>query len=180
MFANSLSSCSRYNAIFKLDQSQCSLFMTVRHIFVISEDDHPRTVTQARDIWWTLDFANAFVSPAVNSLGELIPSYGASRRRLRDYTVYYATTLPCLLRYYLTTLLPYYLTTLLLYYLTTLLPYYATNLLPYYATTLLLYYAYYATIILPYYLTTLLGLLLDLNSPRDKASLCELRRDKAS
>ena len=39
MFAISLSSCSRYNANFKLDQSQCSLFMTVRHIFEISEDD---------------------------------------------------------------------------------------------------------------------------------------------
>ena len=26
------------------------LFMTVRHIFEISEDDHPRTVTHARDI----------------------------------------------------------------------------------------------------------------------------------
>jgi hypothetical protein len=35
-FAISLSSCSRYNANFKLDQSQCSLFMTVRHIFEIS------------------------------------------------------------------------------------------------------------------------------------------------
>jgi hypothetical protein len=76
MFANSLSSCSRYNANFKLDQSQCSLFMTVRHIFEISEDDHPRTVTHARDIWWTLDFANAFVSPGVNSRGELVPSHG--------------------------------------------------------------------------------------------------------
>ena len=41
MFAISLSSCSRYNANFKLDQSQCSLFMTIRHIFEISEDDHP-------------------------------------------------------------------------------------------------------------------------------------------
>ena len=39
MFAISLSSCSRYNANFKLDQSQCSVFMTVRHIFEISEDD---------------------------------------------------------------------------------------------------------------------------------------------
>ena len=28
--------------------NQCSLFMTVRHIFEISEDDHPRTVTHAR------------------------------------------------------------------------------------------------------------------------------------
>jgi hypothetical protein len=50
MFAISLSSCSRYNANFKLEQSQCSLLMTVRHIFEISEDDHPRTVTHARDI----------------------------------------------------------------------------------------------------------------------------------
>jgi hypothetical protein len=51
MFAISLSSCSRYNANFKLDQSQCSLFMTVRHIFEISEDDHPRKVSHARDHW---------------------------------------------------------------------------------------------------------------------------------
>jgi hypothetical protein len=60
--------------------------MTVRHIFEISEDDHPRTVTHARDIWWTLEFANAFVSPGVNSRGELVPSHGASRRRLGDNT----------------------------------------------------------------------------------------------
>ena len=50
MFAISLSSCSRYNANFKLDQSQRPLFMTVRHIFEISENDHPRLVTHARDI----------------------------------------------------------------------------------------------------------------------------------
>jgi hypothetical protein len=62
--------------------------MTVRHIFEISEDDHPRTVTHARDIWWTLDFVNAFVSPGVNSRGELVPSHGASRRRLGDKTQY--------------------------------------------------------------------------------------------
>jgi hypothetical protein len=43
-----------------------------------------RTVTHARDIWWTLDSANAFVSPGVNSRGELVPSHGASRRRLGD------------------------------------------------------------------------------------------------
>jgi hypothetical protein len=58
--------------------------MTVRHIFEISEDDHPRTVTHARDICWTLDFANAFVSPGVNSRGGLVPSHGVSRRRLGD------------------------------------------------------------------------------------------------
>jgi hypothetical protein len=50
--------------------------MTVRHIFEISEDDHQRLVTHARDIWWTLDSANAFVSPGVNSRGELVPSNG--------------------------------------------------------------------------------------------------------
>ena len=30
--------------------NQYPLLMTVRHIFEISEDDHPRTVTHARDI----------------------------------------------------------------------------------------------------------------------------------
>jgi hypothetical protein len=44
----------------------------------------PLTVTHARDHWWTLHFANAFVSPGVNSRGELVPSHGASRRRLGD------------------------------------------------------------------------------------------------
>jgi hypothetical protein len=43
-------------------------------------------VTHARDIWWTLDSANAFVSPGVNSRGELVPSHGTSRRRLGDYS----------------------------------------------------------------------------------------------
>jgi hypothetical protein len=62
--------------------NQCPLFMTIRHIFKISEDDHPPNtpislVTHARDYWWTLDFANAFVSPGVNSRGELVPSHGA-------------------------------------------------------------------------------------------------------
>jgi hypothetical protein len=46
-------------------------------------DDHPSLVS-ARDNWWTLDFANALVSPGVNSRGELVPSHGASRRRLGD------------------------------------------------------------------------------------------------
>jgi hypothetical protein len=46
---------------------------------------HPTPlVTHARDNWWTLDSANAFVSPGVNSRGELVPSHGASRRRLGD------------------------------------------------------------------------------------------------
>jgi hypothetical protein len=52
--------------------------------FEISEDDHPWTVTHARDHWWTLDFANAFLSPGANSRAELVPSHGASRRRLGD------------------------------------------------------------------------------------------------
>jgi hypothetical protein len=43
-------------------------------------------VTDARAHWWTLDLANAFVSPGVNSRGELVPSHGASRRRLGDKT----------------------------------------------------------------------------------------------
>jgi hypothetical protein len=68
MFAISLSSCSRYNANFKLDQSQCSLFMTVRHIFEISENDHPRnSEPRPRSL---VNFANAFVSPGVNSRGD--------------------------------------------------------------------------------------------------------------
>jgi hypothetical protein len=82
MFAISLSSCSRYNANFKLDQSVSVIHDS--HIFEISEDDHPSLVTHARDNWWTLDLANAFVSPGVNSRGELVPSHGASRRRLGD------------------------------------------------------------------------------------------------
>jgi hypothetical protein len=69
--------------------NQCPLFMTVRHIFEISEDDHPLNtatplVTHARVHWWTLDFANVFVSPGVNSRGELVSSHGATRRRLGD------------------------------------------------------------------------------------------------
>jgi hypothetical protein len=43
MFAISLSSCSRYNHIMQTLNwtNRCPLFMTVRHIFEISEDDHP-------------------------------------------------------------------------------------------------------------------------------------------
>jgi hypothetical protein len=39
IFAISLSSCSRYNANFKLDQSVSAIHDS--HIFEISEDDHP-------------------------------------------------------------------------------------------------------------------------------------------
>jgi hypothetical protein len=67
MFAISLSSCSRYNANFKLDQSVSAIHDSPPY-FEISEDDHPPNtptslVTHARDNWWTLDFADAFVSP---------------------------------------------------------------------------------------------------------------------
>ena len=48
--------------------------------------------------WIYLDFANAFVSPGVNSPGELVPSHGASRRRLGDKSLvrYYTTDNACL------------------------------------------------------------------------------------
>jgi uncharacterized protein with PQ loop repeat len=47
-------------------------------------------VAHAHDHWWTLDFADVFVSPGVNSRTELVPSpqayarNGASRRSLGD------------------------------------------------------------------------------------------------
>jgi hypothetical protein len=53
-------------------------------------DGHPQThstsLVSAHDHWWTLDFANAFVSLGVNSRGELVPSHGATRLRLGDYS----------------------------------------------------------------------------------------------
>ena len=56
--------------------------------FEISEMTTHTTCT--RNIWWTLDFANAFLSPGVNSRAELVPSArvydrnGALRRWLGD------------------------------------------------------------------------------------------------
>jgi hypothetical protein len=50
------------------------------HIFEISEDDHSRLVTHARDHWWTLDFANASLSPGVNSRVEVELSPRANAR----------------------------------------------------------------------------------------------------
>jgi hypothetical protein len=41
---------------------------------------HPPLVTHARDHWWTLDFANASLSPGVNSRAELVPSPRANAR----------------------------------------------------------------------------------------------------
>jgi hypothetical protein len=65
MFAISLSSCSRqYNANFNLDQSVLAIYDSPLY-YEVSEDDHPRLVTHARDHWWTSDFANAFLSPGV-------------------------------------------------------------------------------------------------------------------
>jgi hypothetical protein len=74
--------------------NQCSLFMTVRHIFWDQWGWPPTLaslVTHAH--WWTLDFANAFISPGVNSRVELVPSprayarNGAPRRWLGNYTI---------------------------------------------------------------------------------------------
>ena len=49
MFAISLSSCSRYiNANFKLDQSVLTIHDSPLY-YEITEDDHPRTVTNTRD-----------------------------------------------------------------------------------------------------------------------------------
>jgi hypothetical protein len=57
------------------------LLQAISHIFEISEDDHPlKIVGHARDHWWTLDFANAFVSPGVNSRWGLVPSPRAYAR----------------------------------------------------------------------------------------------------
>jgi hypothetical protein len=72
---------SRYNANFKLDQSVFAIIHDSPPYFWDQWDDHPSLVTHARDYWWTLDF----VSPGVNSREELVPSHGASRRRLGDY-----------------------------------------------------------------------------------------------
>jgi hypothetical protein len=60
--------------------------------FEISEMTTHTPMNRSRDIWWTLDFASAFLSPGVNSRVELVPSRrayarnGAPRRWLGDYT----------------------------------------------------------------------------------------------
>jgi hypothetical protein len=85
MFAISLSSCSRYNANSKLDQSVSAIHDSPPYFW--DQWGSPPTptslVTHARDNWWTIDFANAFVSPGVNSRGELVPS--PSARGLYNY-----------------------------------------------------------------------------------------------
>jgi hypothetical protein len=66
--------------------NQCSLFTTVRYIFWDQWGWPPMNGEPcAHDIWRTLDFASAFLSPGVNSRAELVPSHGASRRRLGEY-----------------------------------------------------------------------------------------------
>jgi hypothetical protein len=57
------------------------LLLANSYIFEISEDNHPRLVTHARDHWWTLDLANASLSPGVNSRAELVPSPRANAQR---------------------------------------------------------------------------------------------------
>jgi hypothetical protein len=94
MFAISLSSCSRYNAAnFKsVDQSVSAIHDSPSYFW--DQWGWPPTetslVTHAREHWWTLDFANGFVSPGVNSRAELVPSprayarNGAPRRWLGE------------------------------------------------------------------------------------------------
>jgi hypothetical protein len=70
------SSCSRYNANFKFDQSVSAIHDSPPYFWdqwgwLPTETS---LATHARDHWWTLDFANAFVSPGVDSRAELVPS----------------------------------------------------------------------------------------------------------
>jgi hypothetical protein len=73
MFAISLSSYSRYNANFKFEQSVLAYHDSPPYFW--DQWGWPPTetslVTHACNDWWTLDFANAFVSQGVNSRGEI-------------------------------------------------------------------------------------------------------------
>ena len=70
---------------------KCSLLLIVRHILEI-RNGHPSFVSHGSRTPETLDFANAFLFPGVNSRTELVPSpranarNSASRRLLRNYT----------------------------------------------------------------------------------------------
>ena len=61
---------------------------------LLANHDQPYTINRARDIWRTLDFVSAFLSPGVNSRAELVPSprayarNGASRRWIGDNIVW--------------------------------------------------------------------------------------------
>jgi hypothetical protein len=85
MFVISLSSCSRYNANFKFDQTVLTIHDSTLHILrsVRMTTHSTPLVSDARDHWWTLDFANAFVSTGVNSRGgisTLAPGLRPERR----------------------------------------------------------------------------------------------------
>ena len=68
---------------------KCLLLLIVRHILKI-RNDHPSLASHGGHTPGTLDFANAFLFPGVNSRTELVPSpwanaqNGASRRWLGD------------------------------------------------------------------------------------------------
>jgi hypothetical protein len=64
----------------------CILHSWQTAIFWDQWDEHPPKHAQshARDHWWTLDFANAFVFPGVNSRAELVPSPRAYVRNGAD------------------------------------------------------------------------------------------------
>ena len=57
---------------FKIETLLIPLLQAISHIFEISEDDHILNIVGDRRP--TLYLANAFVSPGVNSRGELVPS----------------------------------------------------------------------------------------------------------
>jgi hypothetical protein len=79
MFAISLSSCSRYNANFKLDQSVFAIHESPPHILrSVRMTTHRNIVGEPRPRYlmnFKLNIANAFVSSGVNSMGELVPSH---------------------------------------------------------------------------------------------------------
>jgi hypothetical protein len=75
---------------FKFDQSVFAIHDSSPHILrsVRMTTHSTSLVTHGRDHWWTLYFANAFVSPGVNSRAESVPTpqayarNGAQRRWL--------------------------------------------------------------------------------------------------
>jgi hypothetical protein len=85
MFAISLSSCSRYNANFKLDQSVLAIHDSPLYLRSVRMTTHRNIVGEPRPrSLMNFRLRYAFVSPGVNSRAELVPSHGASRRRLGD------------------------------------------------------------------------------------------------
>ena len=83
MFTISLPSCSRYKANFKMDQSVFAIHDMQSVIVEISENDHPRTThgnPRPRLLMNFRQFANAFLSPGLNSGAELVPRPGLTPR----------------------------------------------------------------------------------------------------